>query len=118
MIEGCPKGRDSYSEDACADCRWRTTWFDRVLGGELSDCDVKDEGELVEDENEKKRPGPDYYRSLDPEPIDVIKGWKLDFCLGNVVKYVARAGKKPGESRDKDLHKAMSYLRMELEDEE
>lgn len=41
----------------------------------------------------------------------------LRFCLGNVIKYVARAGHKEGESRDKDLHKAMNYLRMELEDE-
>lgn len=60
---------------------------------------------------------PDHYK-LTPEPIDVIKGWDLGFCLGNVIKYLARAGHKDGESRDKDLHKAMEYLRMELEDEE
>lgn len=59
---------------------------------------------------------PEHYR-LDPEPIDVIKAWNLDFCLGNVVKYVARAGRKAGESRDADLHKAMTYLRFALEDE-
>lgn len=59
---------------------------------------------------------PDHYR-LNPEPIDVIKGWNLGFCLGNVAKYIARAGHKAGESRDKDLHKAMEYLRMELEDQ-
>ncbi|MCZ2807940.1 MAG: DUF3310 domain-containing protein [Candidatus Bathyarchaeota archaeon] len=59
---------------------------------------------------------PDHYK-LTPEPIDVIKGWDLGFCLGNVIKYIARAGHKAGESRDKDLHKAMEYLRMELEDE-
>ena len=59
---------------------------------------------------------PDHYQ-LDPEPIDVIKGWDLGFCLGNVIKYIARAGHKAGESRDKDLHKAMEYLRMELEDQ-
>lgn len=59
---------------------------------------------------------PEHYR-LDPEPIAVIKAWDLGFCLGNVIKYLARAGHKAGESRDKDLHKAMEYLRMELEDE-
>ncbi|WP_301007617.1 DUF3310 domain-containing protein, partial [Faecalibaculum rodentium] len=59
---------------------------------------------------------PDHYR-LNPEPIDVIRGWNLGFCLGNVIKYLARAGHKEGESRDSDLHKAMEYLRMELEDE-
>lgn len=60
---------------------------------------------------------PEHYR-LDPEPIDVIKAWNLDFCLGNVVKYVARAGRKAGESRDSDLHKATTYLRFALEDEQ
>ncbi|WP_289683792.1 DUF3310 domain-containing protein [Faecalibaculum rodentium] len=59
---------------------------------------------------------PDHYK-LDPEPIAVIKAWGLDFCLGNVLKYVARAGRKAGESRDSDLHKAMNYLRLALEDE-
>lgn len=59
---------------------------------------------------------PSHY-DLTPEPIDVIKGWDLGFCLGNVLKYIARAGHKAGESRDKDLHKAMEYLRMELEDQ-
>ena len=59
---------------------------------------------------------PKHY-DLDPEPVKVIQAWKLDFCLGNVIKYIARAGRKPGESRDADLHKAMNYLRMELEDE-
>lgn len=49
-------------------------------------------------------PTPEHYK-LDPQPIDVIK-------------YIARAGRKAGESRDSDLHKAMEYLRMELEDEE
>lgn len=59
---------------------------------------------------------PDHYK-LDPEPIDVIKAWGLDFCKGNVIKYVARAGRKTGESEDSDLHKAMNYLRLALEDE-
>lgn len=59
---------------------------------------------------------PDHYR-LNPEPIAVIKAWDLGFCLGNVIKYIARAGHKAGESRDSDLHKAMEYLRMELEDQ-
>lgn len=60
---------------------------------------------------------PSHY-DISPEPIEVIKKWKLGFCLGNVVKYIARAGRKAGESRKSDLHKAMNYLRMELEDTE
>ena len=34
----------------------------------------------------------------------------LNFNLGNVVKYIARAGQKQGESELKDLKKAVWYL--------
>ena len=44
------------------------------------------------------------------EAIKVIHAWKLNFNLGNVVKYIARAGQKQGESELKDLKKAVCYL--------
>ena len=28
------------------------------------------------------------------EPIDVIEDWKLNYRMGNVLKYVSRAGRK------------------------
>lgn len=59
--------------------------------------------------------GGDHYKTLDPEPIDVIKAWGLSFCLGNVVKYVARNGRKPGSTKEEDLGKAIQYLELELE---
>ena len=43
------------------------------------------------------------------QPIELITKWNLNFCLGNVVKYLARAGKKEGETREKDLQKARDY---------
>ena len=43
---------------------------------------------------------------------------QLDFCSGNVVKYVARAGKKRGESVLDDLRKAEYYLRRLINDAE
>lgn len=49
------------------------------------------------------------------QPIHVIEAWRLNFCVGTAVKYIGRAGKKPGESYKKDLHKAIWYLRRELE---
>lgn len=49
------------------------------------------------------------------QPIHVIEAWGLNFCVGTAVKYIGRAGKKPGESYKKDLHKAIWYLRRELE---
>ncbi len=39
----------------------------------------------------------------------------LDFCSGNVVKYVARAGNKDGESSLDDLEKALWYLVRRIE---
>lgn len=58
---------------------------------------------------------PDHYKNLNPEPIDVIKNWDLNFNLGNVVKYVSRAGKKEGESALDDLGKAIYYLQKEID---
>ena len=55
-----------------------------------------------------------HYTSLTPEPIDVIEGWGLGFRLGNAVKYIARAGRKPGQPAAKDLAKAIRYIQREI----
>lgn len=57
---------------------------------------------------------PLYYKAMNPEPITVITAWGLGFNLGNVVKYVARAGRKPGQSAASDLAKAADYLAREI----
>lgn len=50
-----------------------------------------------------------YGGAEDPyEAIKVIEAWRLGFCLGNTVKYIARAGKKGDEIED--LRKASWYL--------
>ena len=49
------------------------------------------------------------------QPIDLINAQNLNFNLGNVVKYVCRAGKKQGESNLKDLNKAKDYINYEIE---
>ncbi len=41
---------------------------------------------------------------------DVIRAFKLNFALGNVVKYILRAGRKPDESALDDIQKALWYL--------
>lgn len=48
------------------------------------------------------------------EVIDVIEDWKLDFCTGNAVKYIARSKRKGNEVED--LKKAIWYLNRKLED--
>lgn len=52
---------------------------------------------------------PSYYAAYNPEVIDVTE--QLGFCEGNVVKYLARAGKKPGAPEQTDLDKAHWYMR-------
>jgi hypothetical protein len=47
--------------------------------------------------------------------MDVIEMYDLNFSLGNVIKYVLRAGKKSGESDLDDLSKALWYLNREIE---
>lgn len=44
------------------------------------------------------------------EAIKVIEAWQLCFCLGNTVKYIARAGKKETAKELEDLKKARWYL--------
>ena len=49
------------------------------------------------------------------QPIDLINAQDLNFNLGNVVKYVCRAGKKQGENVLSDLDKAKNYINYEIE---
>lgn len=51
---------------------------------------------------------PSHYSRLRPQPIEVIEAWSLPWHLSNVIKYVARAGRKGEEIRD--LKKARWYL--------
>lgn len=48
------------------------------------------------------------------QAITFIQDFELDYCLGNVAKYIIRAGKKAGEDRLKDLLKAQEYLSFEI----
>lgn len=57
---------------------------------------------------------PEYYKAGGIEAIDVIEDWKLDFCLGNAIKYIARAGKKSDDVRT-DLEKAAWYIKHHAE---
>lgn len=53
---------------------------------------------------------PAHYTHGGVEVIDAVEAWELDFCLGNAVKYIARAGKKDPSKLVEDLQKARWYL--------
>jgi len=60
--------------------------------------------------NEKVNHPEHYLKDSGYEVIDVISAWKLDFTLGNAIKYIARAGKKHPEKTVEDLKKAIWYI--------
>jgi len=69
---------------------------------------------MVED-NEKHVDHPDHYTKGGDtyEAINIIEAWGLNFCLGNVIKYVLRAGYKNKQLQD--LEKAKWYLEREID---
>ncbi len=74
---------------------------------------LKEEDRMYKTEPYNKFTRPSHYCFSNIEPKDAIRDWGLNFNLGNVVKYVVRAGKK--ENILDDLRKAMTYLNFEIE---
>ena len=62
---------------------------------------------------------PNHYGGKDStyEVFNVLEAWKLDkdFYLGNVLKYLARAGKKSKTTEKEDLQKALVYLQRRID---
>jgi hypothetical protein len=62
---------------------------------------------------------PNHYGGKDStyEVFNVLEAWGIDkdFYLGNVVKYVARAGKKSKTTAKEDLQKALVYLQRRID---
>ena len=59
---------------------------------------------------------PPHYKAGGIETIDFIEAKKLNYNLGNVVKYITRADLKG--NRKQDLAKALWYLQREINAEE
>jgi len=57
--------------------------------------------------------GPKYYRRGSVQVWDFVRDQELNFHLGNVIKYVCRAGHKYDDIDD--LEKAIHYLQNEVE---
>lgn len=74
--------------------------------GEWVKCEVK-----PENYDSVNRPS-HYTEGRKYEPIDVIEDWELDFCLGNALKYISRAGRK--EDEIEDLKKAQWYIKRKI----
>jgi hypothetical protein len=63
---------------------------------------------------------PSHYTEGGIEPIELIEAKELNFNLGNVVKYIARCGRKKSKGMSaeakalEDLKKARYYLEREI----
>lgn len=53
-----------------------------------------------------------HYKTELIDVIDFCKLYGLNFCRGNIIKYICRAGKKDNEIED--LEKARDYLNREI----
>lgn len=84
-------------------------------GNCIDDVPTRAQEELadIERREEKAVNHPDYYKRGGVEAIDAIEAWGLGFNLGNVVKYIARCGKKSDKVVE-DLQKAAWYLNREI----
>ena len=71
----------------------------------------------AEDKINKSNPvsHPSHYTDGRIEVIDFIQDKKLNFCRGNIVKYISRAGKKGDKAKEiEDLKKARQYCDFEI----
>ena len=59
---------------------------------------------------------PSHYTRGNIECIDFITDQKLNFCRGNAVKYIVRAGLKDPSKEVEDLEKAIFYINQEIKD--
>ena len=72
--------------------------------------------QIRENDNNKNKEminHPSHYNQGKFEAIDVIEDWKLNFNLGNTVKYISRAGHK--DDIIQDLKKSLWYLQREID---
>jgi len=57
---------------------------------------------------------PYHYTRLDPQPVELIRAWNLDYEEGTIIKYLSRWRHKDGVQ---DLKKAKRFLEMLIERE-
>lgn len=60
--------------------------------------------------SDQKQIGGDHYEQMPIMPFAIIDAFGLDFYGGNALKYLLRAGRKPGADVVEELKKARHYL--------
>ena len=95
----------TWDEQMVSSC-WKPIYGENPILNDSADASLKAKEEFDNVNH------PNHYGGANNpyEAIKVIDAWQLDFCLGNTVKYISRAGKKSDNSEIQDLEKAQFYL--------
>ena len=101
-----------YPWEILTEGREGTTWHLPDGSICLEDEDSRKEDLVAEWDESAPESQPAHYASMSIQPSDAIESWGLCWPLGNVIKYVARAGKKGQELED--LRKAADYLQRRI----
>ena len=104
------KSVDSSKEVNCEEC----IYYNMGDGCEYSYC-KKEYDDYYYKEKEKNAIKPSHYKAGEFDVIAFCQLHNINFDLGNVIKYVTRAGKKENNSELQDLNKAMEYLKRRIE---
>ena len=104
------KSVDSAKEVNCEEC----VYYNMGDGCEYSYC-KKEYDDYYYKEKEKNAIKPSHYKAGEFDVIAFCQLHNINFDLGNVIKYVTRAGKKENNSELQDLNKAMEYLKRRIE---
>jgi len=89
-------------------------------GSELPDIIIERNYAILFPDNAKSSNDPvnrpSHYTDGKIEVIEFIEDKNLGFCLGNAVKYIARAGKKDPTKEIEDLNKAKWYIERRIKE--
>ena len=116
---------DSYRKDTCYSyfnseegsglCNGSFGFYARKIGSRIHKWQTlnNDNKETTDDEDKKEMVNHPSHYNQGIEAIDYIESHKMNFCIGNVIKYITRAKHKGTELQD--LKKASWYLNREIE---
>ena len=110
MIPTFTISQESIGNKNVPDPNYHREWLGSV--NPIMDNDTKKEKEKeVVNHPEHYNPGP-------YEVIKIIEHYELGFHLGNVIKYILRAGVKNENTYNEDLKKALWYLQRKIDSKE
>lgn len=120
---------DSYCNNhSCEKCKLTVGGWDNELSNlhclEIMVSPEKDldialkliDGEFNNEPSNDPVNRPSHYTDGKIEVIEFIEDKKLGFCLGNAIKYIARAGKKDPTKEIEDLEKASWYVNRRIKE--